>query len=720
MGDQRQITFGIQIDVDRGLASVENTLDAIDQMRRSLTEAEESGIRAGRSIADGASVAESSIQDIGSTAGTVSEKIGSMEQGAIKGFQDVEKTAGKAGTTVGKTYDNAEKKGKSFGQKVIGGAKKIQKAIQHPIDTIKDSLPKALKKAGKEIDETGDKSQNTKEDLDKLGDAGTNAGGAIKESINGAIAKVAALKAAFELAKQGIEFIKSAATAIVELGTNAEGTSAKFNALFDDKGIKKWSENFSTAINRNKTEVQGFLVQNKVMYQELGITGKAADELSKITTSLAYDLGSKFKMDDAEALSVMQDYLRGNTAALMEYGIQIDDATLKQTSISMGLGANIDKLDEASAAQVRLNALMENSTSIQRQAAESQEGYANGIKGVKAKIDDLGEKAAARFEPAFTKITDTILKAWPKIEPPLLQLIELLGNGIANNAPALIGFATTALPPLITTLQEVFQAAEPIGTVLAGLATTVIPPLVSSFAPLVGTIANLAQTILPPFGEIIGKIATTVVPPLIEIFKTLNDTVLEPVLMPLLGTLVDAVLPAVKIGLEAISPVLQALSPILELIGTGLGKVVGFLGKIVEYAASGIGTLLEKIGGIFGGKDVGTKADIPHNAGGTNNFGGGWTHINERGGELAYLPSGTQIIPADRSKELIEETAGQSSGGNTITISIQVEVNGNADEKIMASMEEKMKKIAADVAETICKKIGDDGRRKRAIQEGYA
>ena len=162
MGDQRQITFGIQIDVDRGLASVENTLDAIDQMRRSLTEAEESGIRAGRSIADGASVAESSIQDIGSTAGTVSEKIGSMEQGAIKGFQDVEKTAGKAGTTVGKTYDNAEKKGKSFGQKVIGGAKKIQKAIQHPIDTIKDSLPKALKKAGKEIDETGDKSQNTK------------------------------------------------------------------------------------------------------------------------------------------------------------------------------------------------------------------------------------------------------------------------------------------------------------------------------------------------------------------------------------------------------------------------------------------------------------------------------------------------------------------------------------------------------------------------------
>lgn len=632
----------------------------------------------------------------------------------------MEKVAEKAGTATGKAYDSAEKKGKSFGQKVIGGAKKIQKTIQHPITTIKENLVKALKKAGKEIDETGDKSKDTKKDLDSLGDAGTSAGDTIKDSINGAIAKVAALKVAFELAKQGIDFFKNAATTIVELGVSAEGTSAKFDALFDDKGIKKWSENFSAAINRNKTEVQGFLVQNKVMYQELGLSGEVADELSKITTSLAYDLGSKFKMDDAEALSVMQDYLRGNTAALLEYGIQIDDATLKQTSISMGLGANIDKLDEASAAQVRLNALMENSTSIQRQAAESQEGYANGLKGIKAKIADLGEKAAAKFEPAFTKVTDAILKAWPQIEPPLLQLIEMLGNGIANNAPTLIGFATTALPPLISTLQEVFQAAEPIGTVLIDLATTVIPPLVSSLAPLVGTIADLAETILPPFGEIIGKIATTIVPPLIEIFQTLNDTILEPVLMPLLGTLADAILPAVKIGLEATIPVLQALSPILELIGTGLGKVVGFLGKIVEYAAGGIGTLVEKIGGIFGGKDVGTKADIPHNAGGTNNFGGGWTHINERGGELAFLPSGTQIIPADRSRDLIEEAAGQSSSNNTITINVQVEVNGSADEKAMANIEEKMKKIAADVAETICKKIEDDGRRKRAIQEGYA
>lgn len=64
MGDQRQITFGIQIDVEKSLSGIENTLDAIDEMRGTLTEVEESGIRAGNGIANGAYMAESSIQDI--------------------------------------------------------------------------------------------------------------------------------------------------------------------------------------------------------------------------------------------------------------------------------------------------------------------------------------------------------------------------------------------------------------------------------------------------------------------------------------------------------------------------------------------------------------------------------------------------------------------------------------------------------------------------------
>ena len=95
-----------------------------------------------------------------------------------------------------------------------------------------------------------------------------------------------AVSAAIEIFKKGVELAKQFGSAVLEVGKSAEQTGAKFEAAFSpDSGVKEWSENFSSAIHRSNTEVQSFLVSNKAMYNELGITGEAATELSKITTS---------------------------------------------------------------------------------------------------------------------------------------------------------------------------------------------------------------------------------------------------------------------------------------------------------------------------------------------------------------------------------------------------------------------------------------------------
>lgn len=58
---------------------------------------------------------------------------------------------------------------------------------------------------------------------------------------------------------------------------------------------------------------------------------------------------------------------------------------------------------------------------------------------------------------------------------------------------------------------------------------------------------------------------------------------------------------------------------------------------------------------------------IPGHATGTSFFPGGWTRINERGGEIVNLPGGTRIIPHDVSQRM--------TGGRSITV--QVIVQGN-------------------------------------------
>ena len=160
----------------------------------------------------------------------------------------------------------------------------------------------------------------------------------------------------------------------------------------------------------------------------------------------------------------------------------------------------------------------------------------------------------------------------------------------------------------------------------------------------------------------------------------------------------------------------------MEVIGTVLGKIVGFLAKIVGFAAEGVGTLLGKVAGLFGGEGGGKGGEdgLPHNASGTPDFPGGWTHINERGGEVAFLPGGSTIIPADKSRQLI----GNVSEGNTVSgelnIHITIDASGDLPDEQLKKVEIILRRIMQEEGPKIFKKEMDKETKRKAIQEGYA
>lgn len=593
-------------------------------------------------------------------------------------------------------YGFAGKRADEFKRKAVAGVENVKDAFEHPIQTIKGKFSEALHRAREDLDNVGDEADRTGDDLDDMGKDGENAGTSIKDAMGSAIKSFFAISAAIEVVKAGIDVAKQFGSALLEAGKNAEQTGAKFDAAFSaDSGVAEWADNFAGAIHRSEKEVQGFLVSNKAMYNELGITGEAATDLSKITTSLAYDLGTAFKMDDAEALGVMQDYINGNTSALAEYGIQIDDTVLKQSAMEMGLGQNIDGLDDAAMAQVRMNALLKNSTEIQQQAAQKQEGYTNGLKSLNGIWQDFLSNGAERFEPVFSNLVGTMLDSWPQVEPVLMGLVDMLSNGIAAGAPVIMDLAQNAIPPLMDTLGQLGSVAAPVGGILLSIGTTVLPPL----------------------ARMIGNIATTVAPPLVSILKTLNDNVIAP-LMPHVENMVNALLPALASGLRIIPPILKTISPVLSGIASVLSTVVGFLSKIIEYVGNGVGTVLEKVAGLFGGgssvKSAGAK--IPHNADGDLNFRGGWTHINERGGEMAYLPSGSTIIPADKSDKIINNSNSTKTTKTDInfnpTIKVEIHGDGGGGTRWTDDLKQMVKELYQEMQ--------NDQNDQLAIQQGNA
>ena len=104
------------------------------------------------------------------------------------------------------------------------------------------------------------------------------------------------------------------------------------------------------------------------------------------------------------------------------------------------------------------------------------------------------------------------------------------------------------------------------------------------------------------------------------------------------------------------------LSPIRAVV-KGLGKIFGYNGKTAEINVKETKT---------GGSDGGGKTTKKHNALGTTYFSGGTTTINEFGKEQINLPSGTEIIPADK--------VGKNNGTSiVVNCTIQGNVIGNQE-----------------------------------------
>lgn len=94
-------------------------------------------------------------------------------------------------------------------------------------------------------------------------------------------------------------------------------------------------------------------------------------------------------------------------------------------------------------------------------------------------------------------------------------------------------------------------------------------------------------------------------------------------------------------------------------------KVTGFFSWIDEKIEG-----IPVIGSIYeGAKSVGgwVADKIGGHATGTSYFSGGWTRVNERGGEIMRLPGGTQIIPHDISQRMV--------GGPSIRVYVTVQGN---------------------------------------------
>lgn len=170
--------------------------------------------------------------------------------------------------------------------------------------------------------------------------------------------------------------------------------------------------------------------------------------------------------------------------------------------------------------------------------------------------------------------------------------------------------------------------------------------IVATCAPVINTIVGLYAFLWDGIVAIFGPVASW-----------FNDTVWQPVY---------------SFASSAIDSVVSVFSGAWESIkGVWAGVANWFNENVwspIKSAASGV---FDAVGGALSAVQArGSQVTgIPGYATGTTHFGGGWTEINERGGEIVDLPNGSRIYPHATTEKMIANSLGGSNSVNQYSIS---------------------------------------------------
>lgn len=298
-----------------------------------------------------------------------------------------------------------------------------------------------------------------------------------------------------------------------------------------------------------------------------------------------------------------------------------------------------------------------------------------------------------KFGDQIDSIIETV-----KMKAP--EIITNFGTKITENLPNLIESGSQLITQILTTISMLLpliieQGANIVSSLVSGLAAqlpTLIPAAFGIIVSLVTALLdNLPQIITAGLDLLVGLVTGIVnsIPVLINALPQIITSIVVTLVqnlpkivaagLQIIATLVLGLLKAIPQLVAALPQIIDSIKgafanedwktngkEILQGVIDGIKAMASELWAEVTKVAKGIA---DRIKVKFTSSSSGVSADVPQNARGTDNFVGGFTYMNEGGrGELAYLPSGTQIIPHDISVTYAKEAARMNTaqGGTDI------------------------------------------------------
>lgn len=284
---------------------------------------------------------------------------------------------------------------------------------------------------------------------------------------------------------------------------------------------------------------------------------------------------------------------------------------------------------------------------------------------------------------------------------PLAAMFGNVGGAIRMVISGLIGFNPVMLA-VAAVVGLVVLAVKRNWDMFSQAFTDAWNKISGALSGLVAAISNAFSSMgasTSTFQTVLGFIADIIAVVLVAAFNNLVNAAVAAInivtsIITMAGGIISGVIGTINALLVgdwagAWSSAGSIATSVIEGISSVISTLIGLIGEAISSMAN-MASNLPVVGGLFG--------RIGGNASGTDNWQGGLTYVHEKGGELMNLPSGTQIIPHDKSLNAMYNKGKQASGGVSVTV-------GKIADTIMVNDQVDVEHLADTVANTIASKL---------------
>jgi hypothetical protein len=357
-----------------------------------------------------------------------------------------------------------------------------------------DGLNKSLKSATKDVETFGD----------KMGKVGKIAGAAL------AAATVAA--GAFAV-KIGVEAVKAA--------SDLSETISKVGVLFGktSKDIEKFAEGAASSLGQTKQQALDAAATFATFGKAAGLSGQDLSKFSIDFVKLSSDLASFNNTSPEQAINAIGSALRGEAEPLRAYGVLLDDASLRQEALALGIVNTTKNALTPQQKVLAAQALIYKQTgTAQGDFERTSDGLANKTRILTAQLENakttIGTallpivlQLATAFSDKVIPLVEKFTKAFSNSEGNLGGVVISVGNILQNTFTPIINGLIKAFGYVRNAIGDNLDTFKEFGGYIA-----------KYLAPVIGTVLGGAL-------QVAGKIAGGVIDVIAGVVKILNGLI---------------------------------------------------------------------------------------------------------------------------------------------------------------------------------------------------